>query len=1428
MAMRRACEYMVSRALASIARDGGAGEGGDAGRRFVSDARAGAFALENVELDVDAIASLGGGWTVKIGVELVMARVGGLTVRIPWEAIGRESCSLEARDVSVKLKCVGAGETEVFEAFESAGEATSKASMVVRKVLNALCKGLRARMRELRIVVLDANGVGKLLVRLEVAEYTHGVGVLFEGLSVQRISTGLECSASEALVRDVRGRVQVPSDFSRIEVELEEVEANASVSVVKSVSDLVRARGLESQGRVKVTSHSRSRRTFIDDILTNDLSASGLSSIAYEEARDDMGDSVYEDSNEEFFDADEVAREMSESAIFDEDDVASTSNGNTVIVLTCPKFSLHAPFDETVCTLTLTEIVVDSSNGLDTSWADLRFIYGFDDDNHIDASFSSSSDDAVCGMVVQDDCLSVKLGHFKASVNGVQCLSSLTSDAAASASIYWLDDPLHPMDGSLPRRCVSEVRDVETANGISATLREQLANDASLFLKVSVPCLNAALGVDAIEALSAIVQSMYELPDNHLLALRTPTPDSILSPLVVALEVGAMEIQLVNSSSASSHISRDDFAASEESSIAEARVLCEFQQTRCFLATNIAGSLGSDFAWAQFRRARATVDGMEVLCVNGPVSGDSVTPSSFAFARMEGEQTCVDANIVRTVISVTQCEPLIERLNNFIPVTEGEISASPNESTQFALRLFNSSFVRKLNDSFGVLCADFLRVNSKQGDSDEGTVGVGAEVYCGETTGYVVPPGVKDIDGLQMLVAFPFTHDSMLAEGFAPIFKANAMSLTTLASTSNTAIANIRTHDCTITLHKDTLQAVNRLLTPDIECDDRPGTPDSCCDENEYVFVSPAKKKSGVVHARYGSDITETHIADATRDQGVPPKARTLGSIITEGRQRPLLSRSTNTETGPNVIENFFYRDTRRVRRKRAQPLFASGSVSGVRRRSSIRVRIDDMNATIMSQSRFAGEFGTSSVHITPRAMRRVSPKEAPARYLPLPKDAVVPQSTVHLHGKAFEVCIRPVLFWSPVSSPRHADSVETDPLGSSAGIKLSLRMNTARIDSFPPHDGDATHRIACSVRDVLCTDITSGATWPNVLKYDASSGEREERADMCLLDVTAYSCRGSNELEYVVKASSLPLHVKLDQRVVKLLLDVFANEIEPSPVMSAESEDTAYFQKIEVGSTSLRLDYCGRQLDIDALRSGNLLEVLNLVPWDGVSLNIEPIRLTGISGVANAMQAVITRWLEDVTRTQAGKFVQGVKPIKSATNIGRRAMGIVKRPLDYHRNNKRGGFVAGFALGVASFVKEVSLSSMELGAFAAGQSAALLDAAEHMIEEHSAREADDAEPTNILQGLSLASKAAWRGAGRAATAVIVEPIRDYRTGDVTSSSAFLGAVRKVPYATVTGAKGFSKAIDHALSGAIASARAVRAPPSPTQTVDDVDIDVSD
>jgi autophagy-related protein 2 len=95
------------------------------------------------------------------------------------------------------------------------------------------------------------------------------------------------------------------------------------------------------------------------------------------------------------------------------------------------------------------------------------------------------------------------------------------------------------------------------------------------------------------------------------------------------------------------------------------------------------------------------------------------------------------------------------------------------------------------------------------------------------------------------------------------------------------------------------------------------------------------------------------------------------------------------------------------------------------------------------------------------------------------------------------------------------------------------------------------------------------------------------------------------------------------------------------------------YFQKVVIWGTGVSVDYCPRTVDIAALRDGDFLELLNLVPWGGVDLALKPLRFNGLVGWDGLAAAAAQEWMSHVGRTQAHKFLTGVAPIRSVVRVG-------------------------------------------------------------------------------------------------------------------------------------------------------------------------------
>jgi len=136
------------------------------------------------------------------------------------------------------------------------------------------------------------------------------------------------------------------------------------------------------------------------------------------------------------------------------------------------------------------------------------------------------------------------------------------------------------------------------------------------------------------------------------------------------------------------------------------------------------------------------------------------------------------------------------------------------------------SLVAKSNGSFGVMRTDLLRMSPKH-SQDDTCVATATEICCVGVDCYVAPPASVCGLGVRSLPAYPFSSESLRANRFAPVLNSKAISLSTVSTNSSTAIASIHIQACVATLQKDTVHALRRLVTNDIESFDRPATPPS-------------------------------------------------------------------------------------------------------------------------------------------------------------------------------------------------------------------------------------------------------------------------------------------------------------------------------------------------------------------------------------------------------------------------------------------------------------------------------------------------------------------------------------------------------------------------------------------------------------------------
>jgi autophagy-related protein 2 len=180
--------------------------------------------------------------------------------------------------------------------------------------------------------------------------------------------------------------------------------------------------------------------------------------------------------------------------------------------------------------------------------------------------------------------------------------------------------------------------------------------------------------------------------------------------------------------------------------------------------------------------------------------------------------------------------------------------------------------------------------------------------------------------------------------------------------------------------------------------------------------------------------------------------------------------------------------------------------------------------------------------------------------------------------------------------------------------------------------------------------------------------------------------------------------------------------------------------------------------VDVAALRAGHLSEVLNLVPFGGVTLQLNPVSARGVQGWSSLgervvglfkMNAVTHRliapgfnpwnlyeviswcqsllftfnlyryrvvraWLEHVSRTQAVKFATGIAPIRSVCNVGAGAAQVISQPLEFRRTGR--GAWRGVTYGAAAFARAVSCEALGLGVQLAAGATSVMGGIEDLV----------------------------------------------------------------------------------------------------------------
>ncbi|KAK8960382.1 hypothetical protein KSP40_PGU008309 [Platanthera guangdongensis] len=385
------------------------------------------------------------------------------------------------------------------------------------------------------------------------------------------------------------------------------------------------------------------------------------------------------------------------------------------------------------------------------------------------------------------------------------------------------------------------------------------------------------------------------------------------------------------------------------------------------------------------------------------------------------------------------------------------------------------------------------------------------------------------------------------------------------------------------------------------------------------------------------------------------------------------------------------------------------------------------------------------------------------------------------------------------------------------------------------PDGGINVSKLFIHVQDFNLYDTRTNAPWKMVIGHYNSKGHpRESDSKAFKLDLETVRPDPATPLEdYRLFLECLPIRLHLDQSQISFLVSFFGDQstVEDSLPMSkdvdrsfiSEKKNNAcrspaiveeallpFFQKCDVKPLVVRVDYIPRHMDLASLRNGNYIELLNLVPWKGIDLQLKHVCALGLYGWMSVCETVVGQWLEDISHNQVHKLLKGLPPIRSLVSVATGTSKLITLPVKSYKRDKK--LLKGMQRGAVAFVKSISLEAVGLGVHLASGAHDILLQTEYILaniqpsipsssEKSRIRKcANSLQPEGAQEGLRQAYESLSDGLSRTASGLLGTPIKEYRRG-AGAGSALATAFRAAPAAVIAPVTASANAMRCALLG---------------------------
>ncbi|MED6187345.1 hypothetical protein PIB30_075540 [Stylosanthes scabra] len=382
--------------------------------------------------------------------------------------------------------------------------------------------------------------------------------------------------------------------------------------------------------------------------------------------------------------------------------------------------------------------------------------------------------------------------------------------------------------------------------------------------------------------------------------------------------------------------------------------------------------------------------------------------------------------------------------------------------------------------------------------------------------------------------------------------------------------------------------------------------------------------------------------------------------------------------------------------------------------------------------------------------------------------------------------------------------------------LELALSGMKFQYDAFPV-GGLLVSKMSVSVQDFFLYDRSQDAPWKLVLGYYHSKGRpRESHSKAFKLDLEAVRPDPLTPLEEyrttygkpgtVLKTWRQKEALKWTGEETNIAIGLIHNErleIEHNLIFF-----TLCHEKLDIRPILIRVDYSPKHVDLAAIRHGKYVELVNLVPWKGVELNLKHVHAAGIYGWGSVCETAIGEWLVDISQSQVHKILQGLPTVRSLIAVGTGAAKLVSSPVKNYKKERR--VLKGLQRGTIAFLRSLSLEAVGLGVHLAAGAQDILLQAEILasipspvplpLKDKLNTDVRSNQPKDAQEGIQQAYESLSDGLGKSAAVLVQNPLKKYQRGS-GAGPALAAAVRAVPAAAIAPASACASAVHYALLG---------------------------